>query len=82
MKGQDDSDPTKTSQDSDSYTTKTPLQKIAILFAGPFANFLLAFFLYIAIAHIGVPKLTAHIGKIIPDRPDVNAGWQVNDEIH
>ena len=81
MKGQDDSDPTKVSLDSDSYTTKTPLQKIAILFAGPFANFLLAFFLYIIIAHLGVPKLTTHIGKIIENSPAVNAGLQVNDEI-
>ena len=34
MKGQDDADPTKRSYDADSYTVKTPLQKIFILFAG------------------------------------------------
>ena len=43
MKGQDDRDPTKTSFDNDSYTMKKPWQRIVILFAGPFANFLLAF---------------------------------------
>ena len=42
MKGQDDSDPTAVNYDSDSYSTKTPLQKIGILLAGPFANFLIS----------------------------------------
>ena len=46
MKGQDDADPTKKSFDEDSYNSKTPLQRIFILFAGPLANFILAYFLY------------------------------------
>ncbi len=62
MKGQDDSDPTKVSYDDDSYTIKTPIQKIFILLAGPFANFLLAFLLYFTMANIGIPKTLAVVG--------------------
>ena len=81
MKGQDDTDPTKKSYDSDSYTTKTPLQKIFILTAGPFANFLLAFVLYFAIALGGPNVLSAVIGNVIKDSPAQKAGLQHNDII-
>jgi len=64
MKGQDDADPTLKSNDNDSYNTKKPWQRIVILAAGPFANFLLAFILYLAIAFGGVPKLLPSIGEI------------------
>ena len=47
MKGQDDSDPTKKSFDSDSYTAKKPWERIIILLAGPMANFLTAFILFV-----------------------------------
>ena len=81
MKGQDDTDLTKKSYDSDSYTTKTPLQKIFILTAGPFANFLLAFVLYFAIALGGPNVLSAVIGNVIKDSPAQKAGLQHNDII-
>ncbi|HHO42510.1 MAG TPA: RIP metalloprotease RseP, partial [Epsilonproteobacteria bacterium] len=81
MKGQDDSDPTKKSYEKDSYTTKKPWQKIVILLAGPFANFLLAFILYVMIATIGVPKLTASIGKISENSPAYQAGLLVGDTV-
>jgi len=81
MKGQDDSDPTKRSFDGDSYNTKKPWQRIVILFAGPFANFLLAFILYIAIGSLGVTKLAPIIGKISENSPALEAGMQANDRI-
>lgn len=81
MKGQDDSDPTKKSFDSDSYNTKKPWQRILILFAGPFANFLLAFLLYIAIGSMGVTKYAPIIGKISPDSPAMQMGIMENDRI-
>jgi len=81
MKGQDDSDPTKRSYDKDSYNTKRPWQRIIILFAGPFANFLLAFLLYIAIGSLGVTKLAPIIGKISENSPALEAGLQINDRI-
>jgi len=81
MKGQDDSDPTKVSNDKDSYNTKKPLQRIIILLAGPFANFLLAFFLYLAIANIGVTKLSPIIGNVGENTPAQNIGLMKNDKV-
>jgi regulator of sigma E protease len=81
MKGQDDTDPTKLSFDADSYNTKKPWQRIIILFAGPFANFLLAFLLYIAIANLGVNKLSPIIGNIGENTPAYKAGLMQNDKI-
>lgn len=81
MKGQDDSDPTKKSYDSDSYNVKTPSQKIFILLAGPFANFVLAFFLYFVIALGGPNILSAVIGKVVKDSPAFVAGLETNDTI-
>ena len=69
MKGQDDADPTKVSYDEDSYNAKKPWQRIIILLAGPFANFLLAFLLYFAIANLGVPKLLPYVGKVNVQTP-------------
>ncbi len=81
MKGQDDSDPSKKSYDADSYTTKTPLQKILILLAGPGANFILAFILYFFIA-LGSPNvLSPVIGSVVKDSPAFVAGLESNDTI-
>ncbi len=81
MKGQDDSDPTNISYDEDSYNVKKPWQRIIILLAGPFANFLMAFLLYLAIAYIGVPKLLAQVGTVGKDTPALQAGLQKEDKI-
>ena len=81
MKGQDDSDPTKSNYDDDSYTTKKPWQKIVISFAGPFANFLLAFILYIGIATMGMPKLLPVIGDLNQTQPAYQAGLKAEDKI-
>ncbi|SFZ98884.1 Membrane-associated zinc metalloprotease [hydrothermal vent metagenome] len=81
MKGQDDTDPTKISYDHDSYTAKKPWQRIIILLAGPFANFLMAFLLYLAISYMGVPKLMTYVDKVTKDAPAYMAGLQKNDKI-
>ncbi len=81
MKGQDDSDPTNISYDEDSYNVKKPWQRIIILLAGPFANFLLAFVLYFAIANLGVPKLLPYVGEIGKDTPAFKAGLNKEDKI-
>ncbi|MBT5935554.1 RIP metalloprotease RseP [Sulfurimonas sp.] len=81
MKGQDDSDPTKKSYDDDSYNVKTPSQKIFILLAGPAFNFILAFFLYFAIA-LGSPQiLSPVVGEVVKDSPAFIAGLESNDTI-
>jgi len=81
MKGQDDSDPTKISYDEDSYNVKKPWQRIIILLAGPFANFLLAFILYFAIANLGVPKLLPYVGSVGEDTPAYTAGIKKDDKL-
>lgn len=81
MKGQDDLDPKKESFDSDSYNSKTPLQKIGILLAGPFANFIVAFFLFIIIGFLGVQKTAPVIGQVVENSPAQNAGLIANDKI-
>ncbi|WP_304546345.1 RIP metalloprotease RseP [Sulfurimonas microaerophilic] len=81
MKGQDDMDPSKKSYDPDSYNSKTPLQKIFILVAGPLANFLLAFVLYFAIGLSGPKELSPVIGTVVKDSPASKAGLQEKDEI-
>jgi regulator of sigma E protease len=82
MKGQDDSDPTKISYDDDSYGVKTPWQRIVISLAGPMANFILAFLLYLSIASIGVPKLLSTVGDINHSNPAYLAGMRAGDNVY
>lgn len=81
MKGQDDSDPSKKSFDKDSYNVKTPLQKMFILFAGPLANFVLAFVLYFMIALGGPSILSPVIGDVVKNSPAEKAGLKTNDTV-
>jgi len=80
MKGQDDSDPTIKNYDKDSYMTKTPLQKIAILLGGPGFNILFAFLIYLFVAFYGWSKLAPQIGQVLPNSASVGI-LKKNDEI-
>lgn len=81
MKGQEDLNPALSNKDSDSYQSLTPFQKILILLAGPFANFILAFVLYIAIGLLGNNHLSPTIGQVIEKSPASVAGLQKDDKI-
>jgi len=81
MKGQEDMDPTAVSQDDDSYNVKKPWQRIFILLAGPFANFVIAFFLFWAIGLGGPKVLLPVIGQVVKDSPAYLAGLETNDTI-
>jgi len=81
MKGQDDLDPVLRDTSPDSYESKRPWQRIVILAAGPAANFVLAFFLYIAIGLGGPQVLSPVIGKVVENSPAATAGLQPNDII-
>ena len=81
MKGQDDLDPTAISSDKDSYNAKAPWQRIIILAAGPAANFVIAFFLYLAIG-LGHPQVLAPVvGDVVKDSPAFIGGLETNDTI-
>lgn len=81
MKGQEDLDPTALSTDEDSYNVKKPWQRIFILLAGPFANFLLAYFLFWFIALGGPQVLSPVVGEVMKDSPAEKAGLKTNDII-
>ncbi|XPV69740.1 MAG: RIP metalloprotease RseP [Halarcobacter sp.] len=82
MKGQDDTKPSLVEDGNDSYNTKKPWQRIVILFAGPFANFLLAAILYFIIAIAGANALSPTIGKIQENSPAQKAGILEGDQIY
>jgi len=81
MKGQEDMDPTAVSEDEDSYNVKKPWQRIFILLAGPFANFVIAFFLFWAIGLGGPKVLLPVVGEVVKDSPAYLAGLETNDTI-
>ena len=81
MKGQNDSDPLSSNTEPDSYTSKRPWQRIIILFAGPFANFFLAWGFLLIISLNGVPTLSPIIGEVIVNSPANHAGLVKNDKI-
>ncbi len=81
MKGQDDTKPNLVEEGNDSYNTKKPWQRIIILFAGPFANFLIAAVLYFFIGMGGANYLSPTIGEVKVDSPAFKAGLQENDLI-
>ncbi len=88
MKGQDDANPLARSSEPDSYNSKKPWQRVIILVAGPFANILTAFFLYLIITINGVPLFQATadylppvVGKVSKNSPASKAGLKENDKI-
>ncbi|MGN7470195.1 RIP metalloprotease RseP [Brevibacillus sp. SAFN-007a] len=61
---------------------KTVSQRFWAIFAGPFANFLLAFVLFIAIGLLyGVPKNIPYLGEVIANGPAAEAGLMQGDKI-
>ena len=81
LKGQDDTDPKAKNYDADSYNVLSPLKRIYILFAGPFFNFILAFFIYILLGFIGVERLAPSVGHIAEGSAAASAGLIKNDKI-
>ena len=81
LKGQDDTDPKAKNYDRDSYNVLSPIKRIYILFAGPFFNFILAFFIYILLGFIGVEKQAPSIGYIVKGSAAESAGLAKNDKI-
>ncbi len=81
MKGQDDTKPGLYEDGTDSYNNKKPWQRIIILFAGPFANFVLAAILYFVIALAGANSLSPTVGTVQENSPALKADIKPGDQI-
>ena len=69
---------------NDNFQAKTPWQRLAIIVAGPIANFILAFLiLFVAAITFGIasPTFSTKIGPLSAGSPGAKAGLQIGDEI-
>ncbi|SNB46389.1 RIP metalloprotease RseP [Geobacter sp. DSM 9736] len=64
-----------------SFAAKPPLQRIAIVAAGPVFNLLFAWIAFIAVFMIGVPSVTTKIGEVVKDKPAAQAGIKAEDVV-
>ena len=62
-----------------SFAAKPPLQRIAIVAAGPVFNLLFAWLAFIVVFMIGVPAVTSRIGEVVADKPAAMVGIKAND---
>lgn len=63
------------------FQSKSALQKLAVVVAGPLMNALLAFALFTAVFVTGEPVLTTRIGKVLEGTPASAAGLKEGDVI-
>lgn len=80
LKGQDDLKVVD-NEDKDSYSSKSPLQRIVVLLAGPVFNLILAFFLYLCVAHLGIDKFAPTVGTVMPGSSAFEAGLVSKDKL-
>ncbi|MFZ5900565.1 MAG: RIP metalloprotease RseP [Bacillota bacterium] len=65
-----------------SFKDKSVLQRIGVIFAGPFMNFFLAALLLLAVFMVeGVPMPTTTVRDVVPNRPAAEAGIVKGDRI-
>lgn len=65
----------------DEYLSRAPGQRARVVFAGPFFNYILAFFCLWMVYFLGFPKFTTTIGELMPGMPAQTAGLLVGDKI-
>jgi regulator of sigma E protease len=71
-------------EDPNGFSKRTPLEKMAVSFAGPFMNFVLAILIFIytfAVIGVAQPSNDAIIGEVIQGKPAYVAGLQSGDKI-
>lgn len=64
-----------------SFNTQSVGKRIAIVGAGPFANFLFAIFAYFVLYVVGIPAIKPILGEIAPHSVAAEAGFQKRDQI-
>jgi regulator of sigma E protease len=78
----DGDDPVANEERHRSFSAQSPLRRAAIIFAGPFTNFLFAFVVYalvFASAGTPIPSTTPRIGGVTAAMPGDRAGLKAND---
>lgn len=63
------------------YLSRSVGERFAVVFAGPFLNYLLAFFVFTAVFVIGNPQLTSKIGEVKRGYPAEEAGLLKGDRV-
>jgi regulator of sigma E protease len=64
-----------------SFLAKKPLQRMAIVAAGPCFNLLFAYLIFIVVCMIGIPTATSKIGEVLKDKPAARAGLKDGDRV-
>jgi regulator of sigma E protease len=64
-----------------SFADKPPLQRIAIVAAGPVFNLIFAYILFVIIYLMGVPAVTTKVGEVMAGKPAARAGVLAGDTI-
>ncbi|MDD9918998.1 MAG: RIP metalloprotease RseP [Alphaproteobacteria bacterium] len=84
MKGQEDGKPIELEgAESDSFAAKSLLQRSWVVFAGPFANFVLALVVFAGVLSLfGEYKLSPQVGLVQENMPAMEVGLQEGDIIH
>jgi len=64
-----------------SFLAKKPLQRMAIVAAGPCFNLIFAYLVFIVVCMIGIPMATSKIGEVLKDKPAARAGLKTGDRV-
>ena len=68
-------------QRPDEYRSRSVGERMAIVFAGPFINYLVGFGLFVLIFLWGAPVVSTRIGEVLKDYPAESAGLKSGDRI-
>ncbi|HYS44273.1 MAG TPA: RIP metalloprotease RseP [Geobacteraceae bacterium] len=79
MVGENDDGEISPEDEGRSFAGKTPLQRIAIVAAGPLFNLFFAYLIFIIVFMLGVPSDTPKIGEVMAGKPAAQAGLQAGD---
>jgi regulator of sigma E protease len=64
-----------------SFMSKSPLQRVVIVAAGPVFNLLFAYLVFIVVCMTGIPSATSKIGDVMKEKPAARAGIMKGDRI-
>lgn len=65
----------------DEFLSRAPGRRAQVIFAGPFFNYLLAFFCLWMVFYLGYPKFSSTIGELMPGMPAANVGLKAGDTV-